>query len=139
MEGREILKIRGIPLRVHQSWFLILTLFTWSAQKQLVNVSEIPLPTWSTWFLAFITSLLLFASVLLHELGHSFMALHEGVQVRSITLFFLGGVAKVEKECSNPMGTFRIALAGPLVSLSLAGLLLFGANYISTFNILFSK
>ena len=67
-----------------------------------------------------ITALLLFLSVLLHELGHSLVALNEGVKVRSITLFLLGGVAKVEKECSSAMSTLRVALAGPLVSLFLA-------------------
>ena len=60
----------------------------------------------------------------LHELGHSFMALHEGVKVRSITLFFLGGFAQVERECPTPMGNLRVALAGPLVSIFLAIFLL---------------
>jgi Zn-dependent protease len=67
---------------------------------------------------------LLFVSVLLHELGHSLVALQQGVQVRSITLFLLGGVASVERECSTALGSLMVAAAGPLVSLILAGLLL---------------
>merc|ERR1711939_1089784 len=74
-----------------------------------------------TWAIGLLTAVLLFVSVLLHELGHSLMALREGVKVRSITLFLMGGVARVEKECSNAMGSLRVAAAGPLVSLLLAG------------------
>ncbi len=124
LEAWELMRIRGIPLKVHPSWFLILTLFTWTAQGQVANSSESPLPIWFSWGLGFITALLLFVSVLLHELGHSFVALHEGVKVRSITLFLLGGVARVERECSTPMGALRVAVAGPLVSFVLAIVLL---------------
>ena len=77
-----------------------------------------------SWLLGLATALLLFVSVLLHELGHSLVALREGVKVVSITLFLLGGVARVERECSTPMGSFRVAAAGPAVSFLLAGFLL---------------
>jgi len=120
LEGWELMRVMGIPLRVHPSWFVILILFSWTAQGQISNAIEPPLPFWFSWGLGLITSLLLFASVLLHELGHSFVALNEGVRVRSITLFFLGGVAHVERECKTPMGSLRVAIAGPLVSLFLA-------------------
>ncbi|HGY5556389.1 MAG TPA: site-2 protease family protein [Prochlorococcus sp.] len=118
-EGWELMKIRGIPIRLHPSWFVILLLFTWISQNQL-SLAESSLPVWISWGLGFITALLLFLSVLLHELGHSLVALREGVKVRSITLFFLGGVARVERECSTPMASLRVAAAGPLVSLVLA-------------------
>ncbi len=118
------MRIRGIPLRIHPSWIVILVLFTWSSKDQIANASEVQLSVWSSWGLGLITSLLLFLSVLLHELGHSFVALNEGVKVESITLFLLGGVARVDRECSTPMGSFRVAIAGPLVSLSLATFLL---------------
>ncbi len=120
LEGWELIRIKGIPLLVHPSWFLILILFTWTAQGQVSNAAQTPLPIWFSWGLGFITALLLFLSVLLHELGHSLVALREGVKVRSITLFLLGGVARVDKECSTPMGALRVAVAGPLVSLFLA-------------------
>ena len=124
LESLELIKIKGIPLRVHPSWFLILTLFTWTAQGQLSSVSDVSLPAWLRWGIGLITALLLFLSVLLHELGHSFVALNEGVKVESITLFLLGGVARLEKECSTAMGTLRVAAAGPLVSILLAIILL---------------
>ncbi len=84
------MKIQGIPLRVHPSWFVVLLLFTWISQKQVLAAAETSLPVWISWSLGFITALLLFMSVLLHELGHSLVALREGVKVRSITLFFSG-------------------------------------------------
>ncbi len=124
MDGWEFMRIRGIPLRVHPSWFLILLVFTWSSHQQVSNVSGSTLPLLFSWGLGLVTALLLFLSVVLHELGHSFVALNEGVKVRSITLFLLGGVARVERECSTPMATLRVAAAGPLVSLLLALVLL---------------
>ena len=65
-------------------------------------------------------SLLFFASVLLHELGHSVLALREGVPVKSITLFIFGGVAQIGREPPTAGAEFRIAIAGPLTSLGLA-------------------
>ena len=67
------------------------------------------------------------------------MALHEGVKVRSITLFFLGGIAQVEKECPTAMGSFRIALAGPLVSFLLSVILLNTVELFSISNPIFSN
>ena len=84
-----------------------------------------------SWGLGLLTTLLLFTSVLLHELGHALMALREGVRVLSITLFHLGGIARIEKECSTAMGSLRIAAAGPLVSLLLALAMLLSAASIS--------
>ncbi len=120
MDAWEILRIRGIPLRIHSSWFVIFFLFAWSTQGQVSNLTDSIIPFWFSWGVGFATSLVLFLSVLLHELGHSFMALHEGVKVKSITLFFLGGVANIERECDTAMGSFRVAIAGPIVSFFLS-------------------
>ena len=133
-EGWELLKIRGIPLRVHPSWFVILALTTVMFQAQLSAGVGAGLSVGVTWGIGLLTALLMFVSVLLHELGHSLVALHEGVKVRSITLFLMGGVARVEKECSTAMGSLRVAAAGPLVSLVLAGLLLLSAPSIQSVN-----
>ena len=75
-----------------------------------------------------LTSVLFFLSVLLHELGHSVLALREKVPVKSITLFIFGGVAQIEREPSSPGVELRVAIAGPLVSFGLAGL--FGAIWL---------
>ena len=118
------MRIGGIPLRVHPSWFIILVLFTLAFQSEVAQLPEAQGLVWASWLTGFLTALLLFVSVLLHELGHSVMAIREGVKVSSITLFLLGGVARVEKECPTPMGAFRVAAAGPAVSLLLAAALL---------------
>ncbi len=123
-DGWQLMRIRGIPLRVHPSWFIILVLFTLAFQQQAAALPEASSSPALSWLLGLSTALLLFVSVLLHELGHSLVALREGVKVSSITLFLLGGVARVERECSTPMGSFRVAAAGPAVSFVLAGLLL---------------
>ena len=123
-DGWQLMRIRGIPLRVHPSWFIILVLFTLVFQQDAALLPGASGSPGLSWLLGLATALLLFVSVLLHELGHSLVALREGVKVVSITLFLLGGVARVERECSTPMGSFRVAAAGPAVSFLLAGLLL---------------
>ncbi|HAO13747.1 MAG TPA: site-2 protease family protein [Planktothrix sp. UBA8407] len=80
-------------------------------------------------FLGLIAALLLFASVLAHELGHSFVAIKQGIQVKSITLFLFGGLAGLDQEAKTPAGAFWIAIAGPLVSL----LLFLGLHFIGSY------
>lgn len=127
-EGWQLFTIRGIPLRIHPSWFIVLLLATLAfADQYRTSLSSVASPQ-ALWLIAFLTALLLFVSVLLHEMGHSLVALSQGVQVRSITLFLLGGVASVERECSTALGALAVAAAGPAVSLLLAGLLLSGAH-----------
>jgi len=123
-DGWQILKIGGIPLKVHPSWFVILLLATSAFAQHYGLNTKIAVPVVWQWGLGFLTALLLFISVLLHELGHSFVAMAQGVKVRSITLFLLGGVASVERECSTAMGALMVAAAGPAVSLVLGFALL---------------
>jgi Zn-dependent protease len=111
----------GIPLYVNPSWFLVLGLVTLTYGNGLA--AQFPmLPGVSAWGLGLITALLLFSSVLAHELGHSFVALRQGIAVKSITLFLFGGFANLDKESKTPAGAFWVAIAGPLVSLLLFGL-----------------
>ncbi len=130
-EGWQLCKIGGIPLRIHPSWFVILVLATLGFQQQYAIQLAARASEGSLWLLALATALLLFVSVLLHELGHSLVAIAHGVQVRSITLFLLGGVASVERECSTARGALLVAAAGPMVSLLLALLLLSGTHAVS--------
>ncbi len=112
----------GIPFYIHPSWFFVLVLATLSNSSSLgYQFRELgdTLPI----LLGFITALLLFGSVLLHELGHSFVAIQRGIPVDSITLFLFGGVASLEKEAQTPGEAFQVAIAGPLVSLVLFGIL----------------
>jgi len=115
-------KILGIPIRLHSSWFLVAALITWSLAGGYFPQQY---PGWAGttyWIVGAITALLFFGSVLLHELAHSILALREKVPVRSITLFIFGGVAQINREPPTAGAEFRIAIAGPLTSLGLAGL-----------------
>ncbi|MEX1325065.1 MAG: site-2 protease family protein [Synechococcaceae cyanobacterium] len=132
-EGWQLFKIRGIPLRIHPSWFVILAVATLAFQQYYsLNLDAADLPaaggTAVLWALGLATAVLLFVSVLLHELGHSLVAISQGVKVRSITLFLLGGVASVERESSTAMGALLVAAAGPAVSLALGIGLLAGTH-----------
>jgi Zn-dependent protease len=94
---------------------------------------------WNGWVIGAFTSSLLFISVLLHELAHSFVAIGEGVKVRDITLFFLGGMATLEKECPTPKGSLKIAISGPAVSLLLAFLMILLSNNLYVSNYILSN
>lgn len=112
----------GIPFYINVSWFLVLALVTWSYSSGL-SFQFPQLSGGPALLMGLAAALLLFASVLAHELGHSFVALRQGIGVRSITLFLFGGLASLEKEAETPAGAFWVAIAGPLVSLALFGLL----------------
>ena len=126
-EGWQLFKIGGIPLRLQPSWLFAVAIFTTLFQGRYAATASLPV----SWGLGLLTTLLLFTSVLLHELGHALMALREGVRVLSITLFHLGGIARIEKECSTAMGSLRMAAAGPLVGGLLALAMLLSAASIS--------
>ena len=112
----------GIPFYINPTWFLVLGLVTWSYGEGLA--AQFPyLPGASPFLLGLVTALLLFSSVLAHELGHSFVAIKQGIKVDSITLFIFGGLASLEKESETPAAAFWVAIAGPAVSLVLFGIL----------------
>ncbi|HEY9848021.1 MAG TPA: site-2 protease family protein [Leptolyngbyaceae cyanobacterium] len=111
----------GIPFNVHPSWFFILGMVTLTYGGQLaVKFPGLagPLP----WILGLAAGLLLFSSVLAHELGHSLVAIKQGIEVKSINLFLFGGLAHLEKESKTPAEAFWVAIAGPLVSILLFGI-----------------
>jgi Zn-dependent protease/CBS domain-containing protein len=111
----------GIPFYIHPSWFLVLGLVTWSYSSGLA--AQFPqLSAGFALLLGLMTALMLFASVVAHELGHSFVAIRQGIDVKSITLFIFGGLATLEKESKTPGEAFWVAIAGPIVSLLLFGI-----------------
>ncbi len=104
----------GIPLFLDPMWFLILGLATLNfgtAYQQLGTITA--------WSAGLVMALLLFASVLLHELGHSLVAQSQGIKVNSITLFLFGGIAAIEEESKTPGQAFQVAIARPIVSIML--------------------
>jgi len=113
--------IRGIEIGVHYNWLLIFFLVAWSLAMGYFPQSY---PGWTQlvyWTTGVIASILLFVSVLLHELAHSFVAQARGLPVRSITLFIFGGVSNIVREAENPRTEFAMAVVGPLSSLVIAG------------------
>ncbi len=118
----QIASIRGIPIRLHWSLLLVFSLLTVSLATAYLPGTEPDLGTGAAWGLAIVSSVLFFVSLLLHELGHSFVALRAGMPVDNITLFIFGGVASIRDEAKSAETELRIAAAGPLVSLALAAL-----------------
>jgi Zn-dependent protease len=119
-------RILGVDIRLHYSWFLIfviVTFFTYSyfGEEYTAVVSLA---------IGLLASLLFFSSVVAHELAHSLVAIRNGIPVRSITLFILGGVANITKEAERPKAEILMAIAGPLCSLAIG--LVFGAVWIAT-------
>ncbi len=114
-------KLFGIPFYINPSWFLVLGLVTWTYGSGLATAFPY-LGNGLALLLGLITALMLFASVVAHELGHSFVAIRQGIDVKSITLFIFGGLASLEKESETPSEAFWVAIAGPLVSLMLWGI-----------------
>jgi len=113
-------RILGIPIGLDYSWFLIFVLIT-------VTLATLYYPAefqnWAEslyWIAGAVTAIMLFVSVLLHELGHAAVALRYKIPVRGITLFIFGGAAQIATEPPSAGAEFWIAIAGPIVSLALA-------------------
>ncbi len=115
-------RILGIPIRLDYSWFLIFALLTWTLAAGYYPAEFKNWPTARYWVMGAVTAVMLFVSVLLHELGHSIVARHYRTPVHSITLFVFGGVSQIGAEAATAGAEFWIAAAGPAVSVALAGL-----------------
>ena len=113
-------RILGIPIGVDYSWFLIFGFLTWSLATSYYPAEFKNWPVAQYWIVGAVTAILMFVSVLLHELGHSVIALHYKIPVRSITLFIFGGVAQIGAEPPSAVAEFWIAIAGPVTSFALA-------------------
>jgi Zn-dependent protease/predicted transcriptional regulator len=113
-------RVFGIDIRIDSSWLVIFVLISWSLAGTYFPKSHPKWPLTLNWVLGLATSLLVFASVLFHELAHSLVAKKQGEEVSSITLFILGGVAQIKKEPDEPLKEFAMAIVGPLSSFFLA-------------------
>jgi Zn-dependent protease/CBS domain-containing protein len=111
--------VYGIPLKVHVSWFLVFALVTWSLARHYFPAVLTHRFAWQYWSLGIVAALLLFASVLVHELGHCLVAMRYRIPIAQITLFIFGGMAQIKREAPTPKAEFLIAIAGPIVSVVL--------------------
>src|SRR5258708_18746590 len=108
----------GIPISVSPAWFLLAAFITYYFGQQ---ISDDAFGSWR-YAIAFGFAVLLYLSVLLHELAHSVVAKHFGLPVRRIVIYFLGGVSEIEREPETPGREFAVAVAGPALSFALAGI-----------------
>ncbi len=112
-----LLRVFGIRVGVNYSWFLVLFLvifILWDSLNATLNASET-----TVYVVAVVTAVTFFASILLHELGHALAARREGIEVAGIDLFLFGGVMKMSRDTDSPGAEFRVAAAGPAVTLAI--------------------
>ena len=119
----KLFTIRGIEVGVHYSWLIIFGAADVVAERRTCFPTQLGrLPELEYWILGAFTALLLFASVLIHELAHSFVALARGLKAKSITLFIFGGVSNLTGEPKSASTEFIVAIVGPLTSFVLAAI-----------------
>ncbi|MCP5028132.1 MAG: CBS domain-containing protein [Actinomycetia bacterium] len=126
MDGFLVGRLRGIELRLNWSVMVIAGLVAWSLADGVLP-DEVPGHTSAAyWITAALTAVAFFLALTAHEMGHSLVALRHGVEVKAITLWLFGGVAQLGSSPATASAAFRIAIAGPLVSvvLGVAGLFL---------------
>jgi Zn-dependent protease/predicted transcriptional regulator len=118
MFGRPIplFKLAGFQVGLDWSWFIIAVLITWTLASGVFPYYYPDLTPGAYWSMGVIAALGLFASIVLHELGHATVARRYGLPIRRITLFIFGGVAEMEAEPERPAAEFWVAIAGPIVS-----------------------
>jgi Zn-dependent protease len=114
--GVTLFRVRGIRISVDFSWFVVLFLIIFWLSASYRDELDLPQSDSEPYFLAVASALLFFGSILLHELGHAFVAVRKGIRVSAITLWMFGGVARLEKDSDSPGTEFKIAIAGPVVS-----------------------
>ena len=114
------MRVFGIRIGVDPSWFLALFLFIW----WLTGYYQDALPGKNdsgAFLLATATALLYFASILLHELGHALVAIRNKIPIAGIDLWLFGGIARMTRDTPSPGVEFRVSIAGPVVTLLIAG------------------
>ena len=116
----QLARIFGIRFGVDVSWFIVLFLIIWSLTGYYEDVA----PDSNAFLLAVVSALLFFLSILLHELGHAVVAIRNGIPILGIDLMLFGGVAKLGKDADSPGVEFRVAAAGPAVTVLIAAVCL---------------
>lgn len=110
----------GIPVTLHYTWFIAFLLFSWTLAVAYMPQTYPGLSMPVYWFIGIISTLILFGSVLVHELSHSYLARRSGLPVSSISLFIFGGVSQIVEEPKSPGVEFKVAIVGPLTSFIIA-------------------
>ena len=129
MRSWQLLKIWGIPFKIHPYWIVILFLFSWSISDQINLTSSDTFNNQEAWLIGFFTSFLLLCSIIFHQIFHTYICITEGVKIKNITFFFLGAILKIEKDCQSALGSIKISLVRPLLCFITAFFLLLISNY----------
>ena len=116
-------KIMGIPVRIHYTLWLVFILIAWSLAYGYMPHQYPGLSPVTYWMIGIASAIVLFVSVLVHELSHSYIAKKNGLPIARITLFFFGGVSEMTEEPQDAGLEVRMAAAGPLMSFLIAGVL----------------
>ena len=124
-------RIFGIRVGIHWSWLVVFALIAWTLATGIFPDTNPGLSDGTYVGMAIAASILFFVSILLHELGHAVQARREGMEIDGITLWLFGGVARFKGMFPSAGAEFRIAIAGPLVSLALGLLFVVGAWAVS--------
>jgi Zn-dependent protease len=111
--------VRGIRIGIDYSWFFVLFLIIFVLSDSYRAVLDTGSGDALPYLLAVISALAFFASILLHELGHAFVAVRHGIGISDITLWMFGGVARMNRDSDTPGTEFKVAIAGPLVTLAI--------------------
>ena len=125
MRSWQVLKIWGIPFKIHPYWIVLLFLFSWSISDQINLTSSNTFNNQEAWLIGFFTSFLLLCSIIFHQIFHTYICLSEGVKIKNITFFFLGAILQIEKDCQNALGNIKISLVRPLLCFITSIFLLF--------------
>src|SRR5919201_2076151 len=112
--------VRGIRISVDYSWFFVLFLVILWLSGFYRSVLDVSSGDSAPYVLAVASALAFFTSILLHELGHAFVAIRRGIDISDITLWMFGGVARMTKDSDSAGTEFKVAIAGPLVTLAIA-------------------
>jgi Zn-dependent protease len=114
-----LFRVRGIPISVDWSWFLVLFLVIFWLSRLFGDVLGESSSATTPFLLALVTAFGFFASIVLHELGHAFVAMRHGIGITNIQLWIFGGVAQLDRESDSPSTEFKVAIGGPLVTLAI--------------------
>jgi Zn-dependent protease len=118
-----LFRVRGIPISVDWSWFLVLFLVIFWLSRLFGNVLDEDSSATAPFLLALVSAFGFFASIVLHELGHAFVAMRNGIGITNIQLWIFGGVAQMDRESDSPSTEFKVAIGGPVVTLAIVAVL----------------
>lgn len=119
----KLFSLLGFDVKIDMSWIILFLLISWTLSKGLFPFYYSNLPNSTYWYMGLASAVGLFLSIILHEFSHSLVARQFGIPMQGITLFIFGGVAEMSDEPPSPKAEFFMAIAGPLSSIAIGGII----------------